>query len=119
MHNNHILSLDDAAKHVHATPDTLLQYIRRGELPAARVGKRIVITLLDLVTFVQELARQQSMERQAKHTRTAQQENQDAGYGTRYMKPPFVQLSEALTQPVTPKRKGRRTQLPQLGPEKP
>ena len=49
MHDDRILNVNEAAKLVHAAPATLLQYIRRGELPAARLGKHMVIVYDDLV----------------------------------------------------------------------
>jgi hypothetical protein len=48
---------------VHAAPAPLLQYIRRGELPAARLGKHMVIVYDDLVAFVRMIAARQTSAR--------------------------------------------------------
>ena len=43
MHDDQILTVDEASKLVHAAPDTRLQYIRRVELAAARLRKPMLI----------------------------------------------------------------------------
>ena len=60
-----ILSVDQAAQLVCATPDTLLRYIRSGELPAARLGKHMVVLYADLVSFIRVVAARQAAERLA------------------------------------------------------
>jgi hypothetical protein len=118
MHDNEILNLDAAAKVVHATAETLLQYIRTGDLRAARVGKHFIVTYVSLMHFVEALATSQSMERRAKCPQSdeanANESRLDLG-----RTPAFVQLPVAGVDVAVPKRKRRRRQLPVLPPLEP
>ena len=115
MHDNEILNLDAAAKVVHATAETLLQYIRTGDLKAARVGKQFIVTYVSLIHFVKTLAASQSTERRAKRPQSdeasADESRLDQG-----RTPAFVQLPVAGVSVAVPKRKRRRRQLPVLPP---
>lgn len=117
MHDNDILNLEEAARLVHANPETLLQYIRRGELLAARVGKHIVILYVDLVSFVRTVAASQNAERQARLGREMGTSERSGAEDADRRLPPFIQLSEATSLPQPSRRKGRRRQVPPLPPE--
>ncbi|WP_371763764.1 helix-turn-helix domain-containing protein [Massilia sp.] len=117
MHNDRILNVDEAAKLVHAAPDTLLQYIRQGELPAARLGKHLVIVYNDLVAFVKAVAARQTAERvnidlTSNRTKTERQET------SRQPNIPSFVYTPGASSP-SERRRGRRRQLPQLPADSP
>lgn len=116
MHDNEILNLDAAAKLVHATAETLLQHIRRGDLKAARVGKHFVITYVSLINFVDSLAASQSMERRGKHPQSDEANADQGKLGHGRTSPVFVQLPVSGMHSAVKKPKGRRRQLPVLPP---
>jgi len=115
MCDDRILTVDEAAKLVHAAPDTLLQYIRRGELPAARLGKLMLIVYDDLVTFVRKIASEQASARgdfnvaRDRTTTTRIDTNQQPPT------PPFVLTAAAKSS--AGRSHGRRKSLPQLLPD--
>jgi excisionase family DNA binding protein len=113
MDDNDILSLEEAARLVHATPETLLQYIRRGELAAARVGKKIIIMYSDLVAFLRMLAAQQKAARQTKDAE--QKLDADLCAAGNSAAPPTL-LVQFHTRAAGNKRKGRRRPVPPLPP---
>lgn len=114
MHDNEILNLADAAKLVHATAETLLQHVRRGDLVAARVGKHFVVTYGSLIDFVDALAVSQSKERRAKHPQTDEVPPDHGKLDSGPTLPAFVQFSESGMDSTVIKRKRRRRQLPVL-----
>lgn len=120
MHDKTILTLADAAKLVHAPPETLLQYIRRGELMAARIGKNFVITHASLTAFVNMLATRQSMERKARQSQSEHGSASVNSSASARTQPPFVLVTgTGSSVPLIKKQKGRRTQLPVLPPSSP
>lgn len=114
MCDDRILTVDEAAKLVHAAPDTLLQYIRRGELPAARLGKPMLIVYDDLVTFVKRVAAEQAFARGDFNVTRDRTATQDGGTNQQPPTPPFVLTADAKA-PDRPR--GRRKSLPLLLPE--
>ena len=118
MHDNEILNLDAAAKVVHATAETLLQYIRTGDLKAARVGKQFIVTYVSLIHFVETLAASQSTERRAKHPQSNEANVNDGKVNLGGM-PAFVQLAVTGVDATVTKRRRRRRQLPVLPPLEP
>jgi hypothetical protein len=118
MHDNEILNLDAAAKVVHATAETLLQYIRSGDLKAARVGKQFIVTYVSLIHFVETLAASQSMKRRAKRPQSDEANVNDGRVSLGRM-PAFVQLPVTGVDAAVTKRKKRRRQLPVLPPLEP
>jgi hypothetical protein len=114
MQDNQILCLDDAAALVHSTLDTRLQYIRGGELPAARVGNRFVIVYTDLVAFVRLLAARQGQERRDA-TSPPLQNVPDRSHESPTSLPRFVQFADMPTKPH--KNKGRHRTIPPLTPD--
>jgi hypothetical protein len=114
MHDNEILNLADAAKLVHATAETLLQHVRRGDLVAARVGKHFVVTYGSLIDFLDALAASQSMERRAKHPQADEISTDHGKLDSGRTSPVFVQFSESGVDSTVMKRKRRRRQLPVL-----
>jgi excisionase family DNA binding protein len=115
MRDDRILTVDEAAKLVHAAPDTLLQYIRRGELPAARLGKLMLIVYDDLVTFVRKIAAEQASARG--DLNVARDRTTTARIDTNQQPPtpPFVLTTPAKSS--AGRSHGRRKSLPQLLPD--
>ena len=119
MHDNEILNLDAAAKLVHATAETLLQYIRRGDLKAARVGKHFIVTYVSLINFVDALAVSQSMQRRAKRPQSDEASSDQSKPEMDRPSSVFVHLPGSGVHSTAGKRKGRRRQLPTLPPPEP
>lgn len=115
MNDNDILSLEQAARLVHATPKTLTQYIHGGELPATRIGKTILIVYAALVDLVNNLAARQQAERQAKRLGRERSNGIDVKPSPPGAAPMLVQFEP---RPKASKRGGRRRPLPPLPPEK-
>lgn len=104
-----ILSVEQAAQLVRATPDTLLRYIRRGELPAARLGKHMIVLYADLVSFIRVVAAQQAAERLASHAHAGTPVHRQAAPAVL----PQCLVMEPSGAPRS-KRRGRRKELPCL-----
>ena len=115
MHDDRILNVNMAAKLVHAAPDTLLQYIRRGELPAARLGKHMIIVYDDLVAFVRMIAARQTSARVEINEASDQSHGAPAETNRQPATTTFV-FTPAAIAPAGQCR-GRRKPLPQLPPD--
>jgi excisionase family DNA binding protein len=112
MHSDQFLNVDEAAKLIFATPDTLLQYIRRGELPAARVGKHMIIVYDDLLAFVKATAARQTAARIVASAASNQSALKRTEANRQSGAPGFV-FSPLVGSP-SGRRRGRRKSLPQL-----
>jgi excisionase family DNA binding protein len=115
MRDDRILTVDEAAKLVHAAPDTLLQYIRRGELPAARLGKLMLIVYDDLLTFVRKSAAEQTSARVDFNVARDRTVTERIGANQQPLAPPFVLT--AVAKSSSGRSRGRRKSLPQLLPD--
>jgi excisionase family DNA binding protein len=112
MHNDQILTVDEAAELLHATTDTLFQYIRWGELPAARLGKHIVIVYDDLLVFVKTIAARQTARRTAIGTSSDRTVPEQTKATRQSSMPSFV--FSPVVRSSSGKRRKRRKMLPQL-----
>jgi hypothetical protein len=68
MEPNAIYSLDEAARALHATPDTIAQYARTGELCGTLIGKGWIFTGQKLLDFVNTQSAQEAAERRRLHS---------------------------------------------------
>ncbi len=67
MEPNAIYSLDEAARELHATPDTIAQYARSGALCGTLIGKGWIFTGQMLLDFVNAQSTQEAAERRRLH----------------------------------------------------
>ena len=54
MQNHETLDIDEAAALLHAEPETVMQFARRGELPGTRIGKSWVFLREDVIAFLRQ-----------------------------------------------------------------
>lgn len=67
MEPNAIYSLDEAAQELHATPDTIAQYARTGELCGTLIGKGWIFTGQKLLDFVNAQSAKEAADRRRQH----------------------------------------------------
>lgn len=67
MEPNAIYSLEEAARELHATPDTIAQYARSGELCGTLIGKGWIFTGQKLLDFVNAQSAKEAAERRRQH----------------------------------------------------
>ena len=48
-----LLTLQEAARALHVTVETVRRYVREGRFPAARVGRRYLLRKRDVVQYIQ------------------------------------------------------------------
>ena len=46
------ITIEDAARELHVTVETLRKYVRQGRFPAARVGRRYLLRTNDVIRYV-------------------------------------------------------------------
>lgn len=55
-----LMSATECARHLGVRPDTVLEWLRSGQLPALRLGSRWAVSPTDVDEFIRERARQEA-----------------------------------------------------------
>lgn len=62
-----IYNLQEVADLLRASKETVVGYVRTGELPAGRIGKNLIFLPKDVLAFVEAIVARHTAERQRRH----------------------------------------------------
>lgn len=71
MNDHRILDLSEAAAFLHASEDAVTAYVRSGELPAGKVGKKLIFLQRHLLEFADANIAAQTASRRDKQKQVA------------------------------------------------